>query len=226
MNKILVVDDDEYILKSIDLLLKSGGYSVETASDGIEALEKVTSFNPDLIIMDIMMPGMDGISALMRIRERESIPVIMLSAKGETEDKVIGLNAGADDYVTKPFSGFELMARVNSHLRRQKVLKEDSMILSTGGVTMDDRKKLVEADGKTVTLTPNEYRILKFLLQNKGIVFTSEEIYEKVWNEEALDIKKIISLHISHIRDKIEIDPKNPDYLISIYGMGYKLEDR
>ncbi|MFB0918329.1 MAG: response regulator transcription factor [Clostridiaceae bacterium] len=227
--KVLICDDDNDILKSMELLLKSEGFDVVTAKDGLEALEKVSFDQPELIILDIMMPRMDGISALMRIREEHHIPVIMLSAKGEIEDKVIGLNAGADDYMTKPFSSFELMARVKSHLRRSTDFQKTETNpdrFETGGLVVDDTRKEVTVDGRTVNLTPNEYGILTLLIRNKGMVFTSNQIYEKVWQEEAFDIKKIVSLHVSHIREKIEIDPRNPDYLISIYGMGYKVEDK
>lgn len=229
-DRILICDDDLDILRSMGLLLISEGFQVDLAENGLEALELVARQKPDLIILDVMMPELDGINALLKLREKHHIPVIMLSAKAEIQDKVMGLNAGADDYMTKPFSTFELVARVKSHLRRAsefsrrfEVPEEGSY--HTGGLRLNDQRKEVEVDGNLVTLTPNEYGILHFLIRNKGRVFTSNQIYESVWQEEAFDIKKIISLHISHIREKIEIDPKKPDYLISIYGMGYKLED-
>ena len=229
-NRILVCDDDLDILRSMELLLICEGYLVDLAENGVDALEIVAAQKPDLIIMDVMMPEMDGLSALMKLRQKHHIPVIMLSAKTEIEDKVLGLNAGADDYLTKPFSTFELVARVKSHLRRASEFSRNFDVpeegtYQTGGLHLNDQRKEVEVDGSLVSLTPNEYGILHFLIMNKGRVFTSSQIYESVWQEEAYDIKKIVSLHISHIREKIEIDPKTPDYLISIYGMGYKLED-
>ena len=231
MPKILICDDDPDILRSIELDLKGEGYSVVQAQDGLEALEQMNRHQPDLLILDVMMPKLDGIHALMKLREKNHIPVILVSAKSEIEDKVLGLNAGADDYLTKPFHSFELIARVKSQLRRAQSFgspsqQPESGIYRTGGIRMDDQRKIVEADGQVVSLTPNEYGILLFLIRNKGLVFTSRQIYEAVWQEEAYDIKKIISLHISHIREKIEINPRDPDYLFSIYGMGYKLEDR
>ncbi len=229
-DRILICDDDPDILRSMELLLASEGFLVELAANGLQALEAVGRQRPDLIILDVMMPELDGINALMKLREKHHIPVIMLSAKSEIQDKVMGLNAGADDYMTKPFNGFELVARVKSHLRRSSEFSRSFEVpeegcYQTGGLRLDDRRKAVEVDGSPVNLTPNEYGILHFLIRNKGRVLTSGQIYESVWQEAAFDIKKIISLHISHIREKVEIDPKNPDYLISIYGMGYKLED-
>lgn len=227
--RILICDDDEDILRSMELLLKSAGYEVQTAADGIEALEALNRCLPDLLILDIMMPRMDGLRALMKLREKHHIPVILLSAKSEIEDKVMGLNAGADDYMTKPFNTFELLARIKSHLRRVKEFeapKANPYVYRLGGIKVDDEKKIVSVDERRVNLTPNEYGILLFLIQNPGRVFTSNQIYENVWQEEAIEIKKIVSLHISHIRDKIEIDPRRPDYLVSIYGMGYKLDDQ
>lgn len=227
--KILVCDDDPDILRSMELLFTSEGFEVQGARDGLEALEEISRQVPDLLILDIMMPRLDGIHALMHLRQKYHIPVILLSAKSEVEDKVIGLNAGADDYMTKPFSSFELLARAKSHLRRQAMysdVKSSGNVYRTGGIQVDDDRKEVSVDGRQVFLTPNEYGILLFLIKNKGRVFTSCQIYEQVWQEEAVDIKKVISLHISHIREKIEIDPRKPDYLISIYGMGYKIEDQ
>lgn len=230
-HKILICDDDADILRSMELLFSSEGFLVLKAGDGVEALELMNAARPDLIILDVMMPRLDGINALLKLRKEYHIPVILLSAKSEIEDKVLGLNAGADDYMTKPFNTFELVARVKSHLRRSSEFSRNfeapqEGIYSSGGILVNDACKEVEVDGRPVSLTPNEYGILYFLIRNKGRVFTSNQIYENVWQEEAFDIKKVISLHISHLREKIEIDPKNPDYLISIYGMGYKLEDQ
>lgn len=228
--KILICDDDVDILRSMELLFTSEGFDVLKAGDGLEALELMNEARPDLIILDVMMPKLDGINALLKLRKDYHIPVILLSAKSEIEDKVLGLNAGADDYMTKPFNTFELVARVKSHLRRSSEFSRSfeepqEGIFSSGGILVNDGRKEVEVDGRSISLTPNEYGILYFLIRNKGRVFTSNQIYENVWQEEAFDIKKVISLHISHLREKIEIDPRNPDYLISIYGMGYKLED-
>ena len=228
--KILICDDDVDICRSMELLFASEGFAVYKAGDGLEALELMNNVRPDIIILDVMMPKLDGINALLKLRQQYHIPVILLSAKSEIEDKVLGLNAGADDYMTKPFNTFELVARVKSHLRRVSEFSRNfdqpqEGHYFTGGIFLNDRGKEVEVDGRPISLTPNEYGILYFLIRNKGRVFTSNQIYENVWQEEAFDIKKVISLHISHLREKIEIDPRNPDYLISIYGMGYKLED-
>lgn len=229
-HKLLICDDDEDILRSMELLFASEGFTVYKAEDGLEALEVMDRNRPDLIILDVMMPKLDGINALLKLRQQYHIPVILLSAKSEIEDKVLGLNAGADDYMTKPFNTFELVARVKSHLRRVSEFSRNFTvsqegIYSTGGIRLNDLGKSVEVDGNLINLTPNEYGILNFLIQHKGRVFSSNQIYEYVWQEEAFDIKKVVSLHISHLREKIEIDPRNPDYLISIYGMGYKLAD-
>lgn len=228
--RILICDDDLDILRSMELLFTAEGFAVQKAEDGLAALELLNRERPDLIILDIMMPRLDGISALLKLRQAYHIPVILLSAKSEVEDKVLGLNAGADDYMTKPFNTFELVARVKSHLRRAQDFSHGAGtppqgVFTSGGIRLDDACKEVLVDGRGISLTPNEYGILFFLIRNKGRVFTSNQIYENVWQEEAVDIKKVISLHISHLREKIEIDPRNPDYLISIYGMGYKLED-
>ncbi|MFZ2257233.1 MAG: response regulator transcription factor [Clostridiaceae bacterium] len=229
-HKLLICDDDGDILRSLDLIFTSEGFTVLKAEDGLEALEVMQLNRPDLIILDVMMPKLDGINALLKLRQQYNIPVILLSAKSEIEDKVLGLNAGADDYMTKPFNPFELVARVKSHLRRASDFSRNFVvhqegIYTTGGIRLNDQGKEVEVDGNLISLTPNEYGILFFLIQHKGRVFTSNQIYEAVWQEEAFDIKKVVSLHISHLREKIEIDPKNPDYLVSIYGMGYKLTD-
>ncbi len=224
---ILVCDDEKDIVSAIEIYLKSEGYHVFKAYDGEQALKIIEEEEIHLIIMDLMMPKMDGITAILKIREKDNIPIIILSAKSEVTDKIIGLNIGADDYITKPFNAIELIARVNSCIRRFTSLgaaQMDTQIYTVGGIALDDETKEVRVDGEVVNLTPHEYRILRLLIQHPGRVFSSDEIYEKVWEEAAHDVKKVISVHISHIRDKIEINPRKPDYIKSVYGMGYKLE--
>lgn len=228
MNRILVCDDDEDIVKAIEIYLKMDNYEVIKAYNGKEALDIIKEEkNIDLLLADIMMPVMDGIELTQKVREFSGIPIIILSAKGELTDKVHGLNVGADDYITKPFDAVELLARVKSCLRRMTLAKEieDSEIYQAGRVQMDDDKKDVKIDGESVKLTPYEYGILRLLLQNKGKVFSSDEIYEKVWDSPPYDVKKIVSVHVSRLRDKIEINPRKPDLLKSVYGMGYKIEE-
>ena len=225
---ILVCDDDREIVSAIEIYLTSEGYNVICAYDGKEALEKLSENTVHLIIMDIMMPELDGIRATIKIRERNNIPIIMLSAKGEDNDKILGLNIGADDYVTKPLNHLELMARVRSQLRRYVGLGGMSNAagqLSTGDLVMDDEQKIILLDGETVNLTPVEYNILKFLLENKGKVFSSSQIYENVWNEAAYGADNIVAVHIRHLREKIEINPKEPRYIKVIWGHGYKIEN-
>ena len=232
MYNILVCDDDKEIVKAIDIYLSKEGYNILKAYDGEEALE-ILKNNDDiqLIILDIMMPKMDGIEVANRIRKDKSIPIIMLSAKSEDYDKISGLNNGADDYVTKPFNPMELIARVNSQIRRYTKLgsmakKEESKdIFKSGDLVINDSTKVVEVDGKEVKLTPTEYNILKFLTKNKGKVFSIEQIYENVWEEESYGAENIIAVHIRHIREKIEINPREPKYLKVIWGIGYKVED-
>ena len=229
MYNILVCDDDKDIVEAIAIYLETSGYNVLKAYNGIEALEKVRNSEIHLIVIDIMMPEMDGIKAIMKIREESSVPVIFLSAKSEDADKILGLNVGADDYVTKPFNPLELVARVKSQLRRYTQLgniaeKKDDMVLVTGGLEINDSAKAVTVDGEEVKLTPIEYDILLFLVENRGRVFTSSQIYEAVWNEDALGADNIIAVHIRHIREKIEINPKEPRYLKVVWGQGYKIE--
>ena len=230
MYNILVVDDDKEIVNAIEIYLKNEGYKIIKAHNGNEALEKIEENEIHLIILDIMMPEKDGIETLEEIRKEKSIPVILLSAKSEDYDKIEGLNLGADDYITKPFNPMELIARVNSNLRRYIKLgsienKENETIYKAGQLIVNDDTKKVTADGKEVKLTATEFNILKFLLQNKGKVFSIPEIYENVWKEEGFGAENIIAVHIRHIREKIEINPKEPRYLKVIWGVGYKIED-
>lgn len=229
MAKILVCDDEQDIVSAIRIYLKSEGHEVLAAHSGEQAVATLEEAKVDLIIMDVMMPGMDGINATLTIRKMSDIPIIILSAKGEYEDRVLGLNVGADDYVVKPFNGMELMARVNSCLRRYGMAtdKETSMeeaIYHHGRISLDDGAKEVFVDGDLVKLTPSEFNILKYFMQRPNQVLSSEQIYEGVWEEEAINVKKTISVHISHLRDKVEINPRQPELIKSVYGMGYKLE--
>lgn len=224
---ILVCDDDKEILDAISIYLKNEGYQVYKASHGIEALEVVEEKEIHLIIMDIMMPKMDGLRATLKIREDKNIPVILLSAKSEDTDKIIGLNMGADDYITKPFNPLELIARVKSQLRRYTTLgsmETKSNVYQTGGLAIDDECKLVIVDGEEVKLTPVQYKILRLLTANAGKVFSIDEIYEKVWHEAAFSPENTVAVHIRKIREKIEINPKEPKYLKVVWGIGYKVE--
>ena len=229
MYNILVVDDDKEIVNAIEIYLKREGYNIIKAYNGNEALEKILENEIHLIILDIMMPEKDGIETLEEIRKTKTIPVILLSAKSEDYDKISGLDTGADDYITKPFNPLELIARVKSNIRRYvefgNMPKErNDNILRTGELEMNDDTKIVTVDGKEIKLTATEYNILKFLLKNKGKVFSISQIYENVWNEESYGAENIIAVHIRHIREKIEIDPKEPKYLKVIWGIGYKIE--
>ncbi len=227
MYNILIVDDDKEIVESIAIFLKSEDYRVLRAYDGLQALEMITSEDVALMILDVMMPHLDGIQTLLKIRESKNIPIILLSAKSESSDKILGLSAGADDYVTKPFDPSELVARVKSHLRRYTRLgameKADTKII-IGGVSIDTEAKTVAVDGESVHLTPIEYKILVLLSQNAGKVFSANEIYERVWNGELAVNDSSIAVHIRHIREKIEINPKEPKYLKVVWGIGYKME--
>ena len=231
MYNILVVDDDREIVGAIEIYLKKEGYNIIKAYNGNEALQKVKENEIHLIILDIMMPEKDGLETLEELRKDKSIPVILLSAKSEDYDKIGGLNQGADDYITKPFNPLELIARVNSQIRRYVSFgamekKEDNkQIYKTGGLVLDDETKKVLVDGKEVKLTATEFNILKFLLKNKGKVYSITQIYENVWNEEGYGAENIIAVHIRHIREKIEINPKEPRYLKVIWGIGYKIEN-
>lgn len=229
MYNILVCDDDKEIVKAVDIYLTKEGYKVYKSYNGEEALGILKKQDIQLVILDIMMPVKDGIETLKEIREKYTIPVIMLSAKSEDSDKIIGLDLGADDYVTKPFNPMELIARVNSIIRRYTKLgsieeKENENTYKSGELVIDDSLKKVIIDGREVKLTPTEYNILKFLTKNKGTVFSIEQIYNSVWNDEAFGADNIIAVHIRHIREKIEINPKEPKYLKVIWGIGYKIE--
>lgn len=224
---ILVCDDDKAIVDALEIYLENEGYHIFKASNGVEALKVVEDHKIHLIIMDIMMPKMDGLRATMKIRQENNIPVIMLSAKSEDTDKIIGLNLGADDYMTKPFNPLELIARVKSQLRRYTTLgslETKSNVYRTGGLEIDDETKTITVDGDEVHLTPVQYKILKLLTANAGRVFSIEEIYEKVWQEAAFSPENTVSVHIRKIREKIEINPKEPKYLKVVWGVGYKVE--
>lgn len=232
MNKILVVDDDREIVDAIEIYLNNEGFEVLKGYDGMEALEIIADTDIDLIIIDIMMPRLDGIRATMKIREDKNIPIIILSAKSEASDKVMGLNVGADDYVTKPFNPLELIARVKSHLRRWSMAAEingenlDSKILKTGGLELDMDSKEARVDAETVKLTPIEYKIMKYLMENKGKVLSTRQIYETVWEEPFYNSENTVAVHIRRIREKIEINPKDPMYLKVVWGIGYKVEKK
>ena len=230
MYNILVVDDDKEIVESIEIYLRNEGYKVFKAYDGLEALDILMREDIHLILMDIMMPKLDGIKATIKIRQDKNIPIILVSAKGEDTDKILGLNIGADDYITKPFNLLELIARVKSNLRRymnlgnfsNESLQQD--ILKSGGLELNTSTKEVKVDGLNVKVTPIEYRILELLLRNKGRVFSIDEIYEKVWKEESFNVENTVAVHIRRIREKIEINPKEPRYLKVVWGIGYKIE--
>ncbi|MEF9864520.1 MAG: response regulator transcription factor [Christensenellaceae bacterium] len=224
---ILVCDDDKEIVEAIEIYLFNEGYTVFKAYDGVQAIECVQSNEIHLIIMDIMMPNMDGIRATMKLREEANIPVIMLSAKSQDGDKILGLNSGADDYISKPFNPLELVARVKSQLRRYTTLgsmESVQGVYQTGGLVIDDLKKSVTVDGETIKLTPMEYKILRYLMQNMENVLSTTQIYESVWDERAVGAENTIAVHIRRIREKIEINPKEPKYLKVVWGIGYKIE--
>ena len=229
MYNILVVDDDKEIVESIEIYLRNEGYKVFKAYDGLEALDILTNEEIHLILMDIMMPKLDGIKATIKIRQEKNIPIILVSAKGEDTDKILGLNIGADDYITKPFNLLELIARVKSNLRRymnfgnfNNETRED--VLRSGGLELNTSTKEVKVDGNQVKVTPIEYRILELLLRNKGRVFSIDEIYEKVWKEESFNVENTVAVHIRKNKEKIEINPKEPRYLKVVWGIGYKIE--
>lgn len=225
---ILVCDDDQAIVDAMEIYLSQEGYTVLKAYDGLEAIRMVKEKEIQLVILDIMMPRMDGIRATMKIREISAVPIIFLSAKSEDVDKILGLNVGADDYITKPFNPLELNARVKSVLRRYTQLgaiaeKKDT-VFQIGGLRVDDDRKEVTVDGEVVKLTPMEYRILLLLVQNPGKVFSIGQIYERIWKEEAVSGDNTVAVHIRHIREKIEINPKDPRYLKVVWGVGYKID--
>ena len=226
---ILVVDDDKEIVKAINIYLSNEGYNIYEAYDGYEALGILEKEEIHLIVLDIMMPKLDGIATITKVREKKNVPVIFLSAKSEDTDKIIGLNIGADDYVTKPFNPLELIARVKSLIRRYTILgnmseMEAENILTTGGLSLNEDTTEVTVDGEEVKLTSTEFKILKLLMSRPNKVFSMEEIYEKVWGELSYMTDNTVAVHVRHIREKIEIDPKNPKYLKVVWGIGYKIE--
>ena len=226
---ILVCDDDKEIVEAIEIYLMQEGYNVEKAYDGQEALKIVKDKKIDLMIIDVMMPKLDGIRDTLQIRKEIKIPIFILSAKTEDADKILGLNVGADDYVTKPFNPLELVARVKSQLRRYTTLSsygdEEGNVYEAGGLLINDDLKKVIVDGEEVKLTPIEYNILLLLLKNKGKVYSINQIYENIWNEEAIGADNTVAVHIRHIREKIEINPKEPRYLKVVWGVGYKIDE-
>ena len=225
---ILVCDDDKEIVDAIEIYLMQEGYNIIKAYDGEMALDILSKEKVDLIIIDVMMPKLDGIHATLQIRKESSVPIIILSAKTEDSDKILGLNIGADDYVTKPFNPPELVARVKSQLRRVEVLSnniQSDVIYKAGGLEINDDLKKVTVDGEEVRLTPIEYNILLLLIKNKGKVYSINQIYENIWNEEAIGADNTVAVHIRHIREKIEIHPKEPRYLKVVWGVGYKIEE-
>ena len=228
MYNILICDDQPDIVNALKIYLTPEGYQLFEAFTGREALEAVENNDIHLILMDIMMPGMDGITATARIREFSNVPIILLTAKSETEDKVLGLNVGADDYITKPFVPVEVLARVRSQLRRYATLgarpAENSGEITIGGIALDDRTKTVTVDGEPVALTPTEYAILHLLMKNPGKVHSTKSLYESVWQEAALGSEGAVAVHIRHLREKIEINPSEPRYLKVVWGQGYKME--
>ena len=227
MHTILICDDDRDIVSALDIYLASEGYRTLKAYNGLEAIQAVERNEVHLILMDIMMPELDGIRATARLREGSNIPIILLTAKSEDADKILGLNIGADDYITKPFNPLEVIARVKSQLRRYTSLggaEKGPGLLTVGPIAMDDGAKQVTVDGEPVKLTPIEYNILLLLVRNQGRVFSINQIYESIWEEEAIGADNTVAVHIRHIREKIEINPKEPRYLKVVWGVGYKIE--
>lgn len=227
MYKILICDDQPDIVNALKIYLAPEGYTLLEAFNGLDAVKIAREEDIHLILLDIMMPGMDGITATSKIREFSNVPIILLTAKSEMEDKVLGLNVGADDYITKPFAPVEVLARVKSQLRRYASLGsrvEDANVLTIGGISLDDRTKQVTVEGEPVNLTPTEYAILKLLMSNPGKVFSTKNLYESVWQEVALGSEGAVAVHIRHLREKIEINPSEPRYLKVMWGQGYKIE--
>ena len=229
MYNVLVCDDDREIVEAIEIYLSQEGYKVLKAYDGEEALKVLDREKVDLLIIDVMMPKLDGIRATLKIREKKNMPIIILSAKSEDADKILGLNVGADDYMTKPFNPLELTARVKSQLRRYTQLgstidKSNQAVYAVGGLSIDDEQKEVTVDGEPVRLTPIEYNILLLLVKNQGKVFSIDQKYESIWKEDAIGVDNTVAVHIRHIREKIEINPKEPRYLKVVWGVGYKIE--
>ncbi len=227
MYNILICDDERDIVAALKIYLEAEGYTTFTAFDGREALELLRRAKIHLVLMDVMMPALDGIAATAKLREESNVPVILLTAKSEDTDKVLGLNVGADDYVTKPFNPVELCARVRSQLRRYMQLgggKADDGTLTIGPISLDEKAKEVTRDGETVSLTPTEYEILRFLMRHAGEVFPPRELYRRVWNGEPYGAENTVSVHIRHIREKLELDPAEPRWIKAVWGQGYKFE--
>lgn len=228
MYNILICDDDRDIVSALDIYLTSEGYRTYKAYDGLEALKMVDQHDIQLALLDVMMPGLDGIRTTAKLRESKNIPIILLTAKSEDSDKILGLNIGADDYITKPFNPIEVIARVKSQLRRYTTLggreKTEDNVIRNGGIALDDSAKSVTVDGESVSLTPIEYNILKLLLKSPGRVYSTSQIYEQVWNDPSLGSENTVAVHIRHLREKIEIDPANPRYIKVVWGLGYKME--
>ena len=228
MYNILICDDQPDIVSALKIYLAPEGYGLFTASNGLQAVDVVKKEEIHLILMDIMMPQLDGIAATAKIREFSNVPILFLTAKSETQDMVIGLNSGADDYITKPFEPLEVLARVRSHLRRYAQLgnqANDSDVLTMGSICLDDRTKTVTVEDSPVSLTPTEYGILRLLMHNPGKVYSTKDLYEAVWQEVALGSEGAVAVHIRHLREKIEINPSEPRYLKVVWGQGYKLEE-
>ena len=230
MHKILICDDERDIVSALKIYLEAEGYAAVCTYSGQEALDALERDREiRLVLLDIMMPGLDGLAALARIRERSNVPVIFLTAKAEDTDKILGLNLGADDYVTKPFNPVELLARVRSQLRRYLQLgggTQPEGALTVGGIRLDDARKEVTLDGEALSLTPTEYEILRLLMQNPGRVFRPDAIYRAVWHEEPFGAESTVAVHIRHLREKLEIDPAEPRYIKAVWGQGYKIESR
>lgn len=227
MYNILICDDEKDIRNALRIYLTSDGYNVYEAENGYEALKLAAREDIHLALLDIMMPGMDGITAMSKLRESSNMPIILLTAKSEDTDKILGLNVGADDYVTKPFNPVELLARVRSQLRRYLNLGGGQVKpshMAVGGITLDDDAKQVTLDGEAVALTPREYDILKLLMQNAGTVFSPKEIYRRIWGEEPYGAENAVAVHIRHLREKLEITPAEPHYIKVVWGQGYKME--
>ena len=228
MANILVCDDDRESVDAIEIYLSQDGHSIFKAYDGKQAIDLLKKEEIHLLVMDVMMPKLDGIRATLKIREYSSIPIIMLSAKSEDTDKILGLNIGADDYITKPFNPLELVARVKSNLRRYTSLgslsAESKSVYQVGGLVINDDTKQVIVDGEPVKMTPIEYNILLLLMKNQGRVFSINQIYESIWNEDAIGADNTVAVHIRHIREKIEINPREPRYLKVVWGVGYKID--
>ncbi len=229
MQTILVCDDDKQIVEAISIYLTGEGFRILKAYDGYDVLDMMKKEKIDLLIIDVMMPGLDGVHTVLKVRETSSVPIIMLSAKGEDNDKILGLNVGADDYITKPYNPLELVARVKSQLRRYTQLGNigegpNDNVYTCGGLVMNDETKEVSVDGNPVKLTPIEYNILLLLVKNAGKVFSIDDIYTSIWNEQAIGADNTVAVHIRHIREKIEINPREPRYLKVVWGVGYKIE--